>query len=547
MVNRTKKALSLFQQGKQDEALALLKLEISRNSHDAFAFFLAAVIYAQQTSNKAAIAYFKEALVLQPVYPEALNNLGVVYEAVNDSTQAKICYENAIKQKKGYANAYYNLANILKAEKNFDSAIENYLTAIKYNPNYSNALNNLGLVYQYLGNFTKSHYYFQKSLTIVGNDPEVLNNLGFNYYCLHQYAEALKIYQNILSNIPNYAPTLLNMGMLFQAIENYDAARDYFKQLISHPDYAMQAKNNLAYLELSVGNYPQGWHFYRARPSMRNTNISSPDKLPANLSNKKILLYKDQGIGDEVFFSRYIPVLQNSGANLSYYCDKKLIAIWQHNLADIDILIEKPNTQNFDYTVSIADLPELLLKNEQSHLPDSIQLKPDNGAIQRVENLLPQNTKPNIAVSWEAGVRGHNMLYKQIPPDQLGKSLASLDANILVIQRNAKAKDIKALENNLGRKTFNYTYLNDNLEEMLAMLSLVDEYVCVSNTNFHLLNSLNRPANVLIPYPPEWRWTNIDGSSPWFPLARTFRQDSSGNWQDALNKLNKVLEYHISN
>ena len=88
-----------------------------------------------------------------------------------------------------------------------------------------------------------------------------------------------------------------------------------------------------------------------------------------------------------------------------------------------------------------------------------------------------------------------------------------------------------------GRKAHDLTALNDDLEDMLAALSLLDEYVAVSNTNVHLRAGAGRTSRVLVPNPPEWRWMAAGDESPWFPGCRVYRQKLSGDWEEAFAAL----------
>jgi hypothetical protein len=85
-----------------------------------------------------------------------------------------------------------------------------------------------------------------------------------------------------------------------------------------------------------------------------------------------------------------------------------------------------------------------------------------------------------------------------------------------------------------------FTALNDDLEQMLALMSLIDEYVGVSNTNVHLRALANRPTRVLVPCPAEWRWMAA-GASPWFPGSGVYRQTPDSRWEDALGALRRDL------
>ena len=89
----------------------------------------------------------------------------------------------------------------------------------------------------------------------------------------------------------------------------------------------------------------------------------------------------------------------------------------------------------------------------------------------------------------------------------------------------------------LGRPAHDLSTLNEDLEQILALLSLIDEYVGVSNTNMHLRAGAGKTARVLVPAPPEWRWMAEGNESPWFPGFGVYRQRYDGSWDEAFDML----------
>ena len=85
------------------------------------------------------------------------------------------------------------------------------------------------------------------------------------------------------------------------------------------------------------------------------------------------------------------------------------------------------------------------------------------------------------------------------------------------------------------------TALNEDLEALLALLALMDDYIGVSNTNMHLRAGVSRTARVLVPRPAEWRWMISGSESPWFPGFRVYRQGPDGDWGAALKHLQADL------
>ena len=126
---------------------------------------------------------------------------------------------------------------------------------------------------------------------------------------------------------------------------------------------------------------------------------------------------------------------------------------------------------------------------------------------------------------------------KQVPIDALGAALRGTRATWIGIQRFPRSGEAEAFGAALGSPVHDFSGANADLEDMLALLSLLDDYVGVSNANTHLRAGLDRPARVLIPFPPEWRWGNEDAHSPWFARTQAYRQSPDGDWSGALRSL----------
>ncbi len=141
---------------------------------------------------------------------------------------------------------------------------------------------------------------------------------------------------------------------------------------------------------------------------------------------------------------------------------------------------------------------------------------------------------PWLAVTWRAGVPGTTL--REAPPAPLGAALAPPLAREVCEKAGYDPADIAAFTAALGRAAADLSDINENLEDMLALMSLVDRYVSVSNTNVHLRASAGRGSHVLVPHPPEWRWF-AGGDSPWFADAKIYRQNADRDWGEALSRL----------
>ena len=82
-------------------------------------------------------------------------------------------------------------------------------------------------------------------------------------------------------------------------------------------------------------------------------------------------------------------------------------------------------------------------------------------------------------------------------------------------------------------------YTNDlhDFTDTAAMIANLDLVVTVDTSIAHLTGALGRPAWVLLPSSPDWRWMLDREDSPWYPALRLFRQKMRGDWDDVMDRI----------
>src|SRR5262249_55104297 len=148
--------------------------------------------------------------------------------------------------------------------------------------------------------------------------------------------------------------------------------------------------------------------------------------------------------------------------------------------------------------------------------PPAIALRADTGALARVAaRLADLGPGPYLGLTWRAGTdvlhrqefgRDDRVLAKEIAPARLGAALRGWRGTLLALQRLPAPGEIEALGGAAGRQAHDFSSVNEDLGEMLALLGCLDDYVAVSNTNVHLQAGAGGRARVLVPRPAEWRW-----------------------------------------
>jgi hypothetical protein len=353
-------------------------------------------------------------------------------------------------------------------------------------------------------------------------------------------------------------------------------------ELASHsPEFS----HAMAGVCLSLGDFQAGWREYRSRPArsssfQRFPHLGLASELPDNLEGKRILLMREQGLGDELFFLRFAAGLKSRGAIVSY-CANAKVASMLGRVATLDrVITETVPLPAADLAVLVGDLPRMLGTLPSSPYPapaaphaivpaanlpalefgrsprvcypeppPPLALTPLQERLEVLKHRLAGlGPPPYLGLTWRGGTAPEEqrgsvwLLHKEISLERLGAAVRGVNGTLIGLQRNPRPREFEDLAARAGRPVHDLSELNEDLESMLALLALVDDYIGVSNTNMHLRAGTGRTARVLLPRPAEWRWMFSGTESPWFPGFRTYRQKPDGDWSAAFERLASELQ-----
>jgi Flp pilus assembly protein TadD len=97
------------------------------------------MVFAQLNDTGHAYDYLQRALKLRPEYPEALNNLGILYLRTHRRDEAVASFEECIRVTPGFEQSYLNLARVFALEGATDRARTLLNELLKQHPGQAQA------------------------------------------------------------------------------------------------------------------------------------------------------------------------------------------------------------------------------------------------------------------------------------------------------------------------------------------------------------------------------------------------------------------------
>ena len=403
-----------------------------------------------------------------------------------------------------------------------------------------------------LGRFEEGLPLLQRALALQPRNAGFHASLGIIHYVLGDLAAAIGALERAIELAPAMAEPHSNLAMALRDAGDPERALTAVRRAIELGPTLPAARLNYAMILLALGRFEEAWRAYVWRPqpsvNLRDLGIAATvphaARLPDFSADPWITLHGEQGIGDAIFFLRYASALRARGAKIRFWGDRRLAPmLLRSGIVDAALSGDPPDDLDPSRLVWIGDLPALL--GLEGEFPAPPRLVPDPARVAAMRaRLAALGAGPYVALTWRAGLprRGKAVLAKAIDAGALGAALAGLAATFVCVQRDPLPEETHALERALGAKVVDLSAANADLDDMLALLDVIDEYVGVSNTNTHLRASLGRTARVLVPWPAEWRWLRAGDASPWFPGFPLYRASAEGDWSAALARLRAGLE-----
>ncbi|UAN00530.1 tetratricopeptide repeat protein [Achromobacter mucicolens] len=526
------------------------------------------IILQESGRHADSVACLERVAQLQPHSPEALNNLGNAYTGVNRLDEARQHYVRALALRGDYAEAHSNLAFVLRELGDYEAAANAGQRAIECNPRLANAYINLAEIEaarsrpaqalqwtEALLAFAPSHPQAlelrtrlrtacgSQAATAEAQDSEDLARRVRDLLTERQNAEAERLLRENMD--PRGAPAvlwrLLGLAVKFQG--RVQEAADIQAMLATAMPGNLSARFDLAETRLLQGDFERGWTEYRWRYSLSHTaamdrKVQRPRWDGSRIDGQTLLIHDEQGYGDTLQFMRLIDAARaRSGARVVLEVHPDLLS-FARRLVGPDAFPRGQIPPPFDQHCELMSLP-MAIGLRMADLPGRVgYLSADAARVEKWRKRLAGLPRPWVALAW-AGRPTHS--------NDANRSLALADMAPLAvpgITYLAIQKGPAAAQAATAPPGMNIVPLDAEIadfEDTAAILSLADLLVSVDSSPVHLAGALNRPAWVLLPFLPDWRWLLQRSDSPWYPSLQLFRQPAPGDWKPVMHDVGQAL------
>ena len=316
------------------------------------------------------------------------------------------------------------------------------------------------------------------------------------------------------------------------------------EMLVAHAPGDLPTRFDLSETLLLQGEFERGWREYRYRYNLAHTTaIDRKVQRPAwdgrPVPGQTLLIHDEQGYGDTFQFIRLVAwAKQRSQARVILEINPESSNLARRFAGYDELVLKGALPPPFDLHCQMMTLP-LALRLKLTDLPGTIPyLSPDPARVHKWTQRLAGIQGPRIALVWAGRPAHPNDANRSMTLAQLAP-LAASGATFLSIQKGPASA--QAATPPAGLSVVPLSDEIQDFEDTAAILSIADLLVSVDSSPVHLAGALGRPAWVMLPFVPDWRWLLDRADTPWYPSVRLFRQGTRGDWAGVVNDIAREL------
>jgi tetratricopeptide (TPR) repeat protein/ADP-heptose:LPS heptosyltransferase len=459
-------------------------------------------------------------------------NLGLALHALGDVAGAEAAYRRALGLDANLATARNSLGTALQDQGRRAEAEAEFRAALALDPDYHEAAVNLGGVLHALKRGAEALEILQAAVARDPDDPAARINLGAALKESGASAAAEIHLLEALRLSPDDPEALVNLGLVREKQDRRDEAEALYRQALTVAPGSALAQWNLALSALRRGRLSEGWALYEARFAAEPDPLTVPPASPRwrgeLLSGKTLLVWREQGLGDDLLFGSLLPQLAARVAaedgRLIVVAEPRLVTLFARALPGVRVIAAERGRAPAvaaDAHCPFGSLPGLLRPRLSDWTAAVAWLRPDPAlsALWR-ERAAALGPGLKVGVAWRSAVTTGERAGAYLRLADLAP-LAAVPGVILInLQYDLTQEEAAAAQGLLGAPLAYWpdADLRNDLETAAALTAACDLVISPASSVGETAASLGVPVRRF--GGRDWTWLGT-GARPWFPTQKT--------------------------
>lgn len=385
--------------------------------------------------------------------------------------------------------------------------------------------------------------YFRRAIKIDGTVVLYQSNISKYYMKEGRLDEALSHARRAVQLAPSDPRILTTLALIYRDRLELRPALSSIRRALELDPSSRDAHFLLGELLLLMGQFKEGWEEYEW--IVNPTSGITPGILPnhsivwdgKSTVAGTLLLYTDQGFGDTIQFSRYIPLLAPKCEDILVLCDAKIKPVVEQQPGIRRFISDSESEPSISAFCSFSSLPRHF-HTQLGSIPFSSPLRADRAKAEhwrgRLDSLVPTGLR-RIGIVWAGNPDHPNDVNRSAGLKVMSPLFEQSDIAVISLQVGKAKEEISAYSGSaplidLGSEIIDFS-------DTMGILDGLERLITVDTSVAHLAGAMGMQVSLLLPFSPDWRWLLDRSDSPWYPTVRLYRQLHPRRWEQPIRAI----------
>ena len=539
MINKHRSSIKKFQVN-----LKLVEEHLSKGNHEE------------------AVKYLLVAEGMEPRNFAILNEIGTCYSKLGDNNKALIYHLKAQSISKDNPIILCNVGIDLQKLNRHQESIDYLKKSILIDPNNYMPYSGIASNYHSLGDYVKLSKISIEALALFPSISDFHVNLATALIGLNQYEQAAYCIETALLLNPNSIDAKFNLARILSLKNLSSDAINAYEELLNsvvkfNHDLVPFIKYNLSFEYLKMGYLEKGWEYFESgfdskiplnKGRQPNRRFKVPLWLGEEGSQKSLLVWAEQGIGDEILFMSLLKDLSTKLIQVIVECDKRLVSIVKRSYPNF--IVRSPHFDvnkdqllfDYDYHIPMGSLPRLFRKKISDFHPLRSYLVPSKISNLELDSFFKENSKfLKIGICWRSGLLTNEREINYIPLSQWEKIFSIPNAVFINLQYGECEEELNEAEEFFNKKIHRWPFidLKNDLENTFMLIEQLDLVITADTAVSPIAFSIGKPA---LTFMNEQGWANLgEKLYPWSSNMISFTPKKDDPLQNVLLDISEYI------
>jgi hypothetical protein len=379
--------------------------------------------------------------------------------------------------------------------------------------------------------FATAAHCADRATELAPDSPVAWSTYGLALHHLERYHEAQIAHNHALKLDSNFAPALRNRAMTHYSLGDLDAANADFDaaRVLIESDRSLDA--DAAWPALARDDLSRGLELSESRNVKPSViwEFGIPLWRGEDLTGKSILVHHEQGFGDTIMWSRYLPQVKASRVIVAVHFG----------------LFRLFRAQGFDTVVLPGEVPEVDFQVPFDSLAYVLRVERASGEPYMVppphKALLPvaRHTKLKVGIIWSSGTHLAYGRRRSMPVENV-LPLTGLPGVQLFSLAPEGTKDLEQI--GAGSLVTDMAPMIRDWADTAAIIDKLDLLVSVDTAALHLAGAMGKRAIGLMSFAPAWQWhPRLSLRARWYDSVELLWSCAPGEWSPLIDQVRRTL------